>query len=185
MNSDDKRSLAPSWMVFIAASLAFAWLAGCADRGPTNLYSQTFFGETQAGAQFQVWRVDESTLIPASNPSPGLDGYIVWLKDTGQGGTIGPIQATLVTAANPCAMPVTYGASVATAIFGNTGQVINPGDILRGQAVGANGSVQNGQYSYEVSYNSVSCVGSSVNFTVNAMDSHGSSWTSSFSGVTQ
>jgi hypothetical protein len=158
-------------------------LAGCGDRGPTNIYSEPLFGVKQSGAQMQVWSVEEDTLSSTS-PTAGLDGFVVWMKNTGPGGTIGPIQATLTLASpNSCATITTYGAAKATAVFGTKGEVINPGDVIRGQAVDASGNVQNSQYAYEVQL--TGCASVDVAFTVTASDPRGSSWTSGFTGLAQ
>jgi hypothetical protein len=164
----------------LAGLLALA--AGCADRGPTNLYSQPIFGQTQSGANLQVYRVDESALTVS--PTAGMDGYVVWLKNVGGGGTVGPITATISLPAGSCATTVTYGAVSATAVFGQSGQVINPGDRLEGYASNASGGIQNYQYSCVASFVS-SCAGSSVTFNVVAADTRGGSWSSSFAGIDQ
>jgi hypothetical protein len=162
-----------AWVFGLALAGGLAILAGCGDRGPTNIYSQPLFGVTQTGAQMQVWAVNEDSLSPTA-----ADGYVVWMKNTGPGGTMGPVFATLSTT-NSCATPTTFGAAQATAVFGSKGEVINPGDVLRGQAVDASGNVQNSQYAFETVTN---CASSSINFTVTATDPRGATWTSGFTG---
>ena len=158
-----------------AAVLVLGWLAaGCSDNGPTNLYSKALFGVSQPGAHLEVVEVDEDLL------SPGSDGLVVFLKNTGQGGTVGPIRAMLATTST-CATIDAYGAVAPTALFAAAGQVVHPGDILRGQAVNQSSTVQN-QYSYVVAF---SCSGTAEPFTVTATDPYGSSWTSVFSAMAQ
>jgi hypothetical protein len=157
------------------AALGLGWFAaGCSDNGPTNLYSKGLFGVSQPGAHLEVVEVDEDLL------SPGSDGLVVFLKNTGQGGTVGPVRAMLSTT-NTCATINTYGAAAPTAIFAAAGQVVNPGDVLRGQAVNQAGATQN-QYSYVAAY---SCTGTAIPFTITVTDPYGSSWNSTFSAMAQ
>jgi hypothetical protein len=160
-----------------AMVLGLGWLAGCSDNGPTNLYSKSLFGVGQPGAHLEVAWVEEDNL------SPGTDGLVVYLKNTGQGGTVGPVKAMLSTT-NTCATINPYGAVAPTAMFAVSGQVVNPGEILRGQAVNQAGVVQN-HYSYVTSFNMTSCSGTAIPFTVTVTDPDGSSWNSGFSAVAQ
>ncbi|HXC63619.1 MAG TPA: hypothetical protein VNZ67_04635 [bacterium] len=158
-----------------AAVLGLGWLAaGCSDNGPTNLYSKALFGVSQPGAHFEVVEVDEDQL------SPGSDGLVVFLKNTGQGGTVGPVRAMLATT-NTCATLSSYGAAAPTALFAAAGQVVQPGDILRGQAVNQAGAAQN-QYSYVAAF---SCTGTAIPFTITVTDPYGSSWNGAFSAMAQ
>ena len=166
----------------LALSFLMVLALGCADRGPTNLYSQPIFGRPQAGANLQVGGYQETALTVS--PTAGLDGYQVWLNNIGNGGTVGPITVTFATAVSSCASTVNYGASVATAIFGQAGQIINPGDRLEGFAANGSGAIQNYQYSCVVSFVS-RCASSRVVFNVVATDTHGGTWSSNFTGTDQ
>ena len=162
----------------LGLALGLAWLlSACSDSGPTNLYSQGLFGVTQPGAHLEVWRVQQDSL------GAGSDGLVVYLKNTGQGGTAGPVRAMLSTT-DTCATLNNYGAAAPTALFAAQGQVIAPGDVLRGQAVNQAGALQN-QYSYVVSYNLASCSGTAIPFTVSVVDPYGGSWNSGFSALAQ
>lgn len=161
-----------------AAVLGLAWLAaGCSDNGPTNLYSKTLFGISQPGAQLELQQVRENNL------SPGVDGLVVTLKNNGQGGTAGPVRAMLSTT-NTCATINAYGAAAPTALFAAAGQVVNPGDLLRGQAVNQAGVGQN-TYSYVVNFNMTSCSGTAIPFTLTVTDPYGASWNGNFSAIAQ
>jgi hypothetical protein len=163
-----------------AALLAgLALLTACSDRGPTDLYSQGLLGASQPGAQVAVVQAAQDSL----NPATGLDGLQVWLKNSGPGNAVAPLTATL--AVGPCATANAYGAVSATARFGSAGQVLSPGDWLRGQAVDASGTVQSTAYAFVVTYNLGTCAGQSVPFTLTITDSRGASWTSSFNGIAQ
>jgi hypothetical protein len=155
--------------------------SGCADHGPTNLYSQPVFGQSQSGANFQVDRIEEDALTVS--PSAGVDGYVVWLRNVGNGGTVGPVTATLAVGLSYCASTVNYGASQATAVFGQKGLVINPGDRLRGFAVDNYGNIQNNQYSYVTGF-VTPCAGAIV-FNLAVSDTRGGAWNSNFSGMVQ
>jgi hypothetical protein len=173
-------SAAERWVLWVAAVavLGLGWLAaGCSDNGPTNLYSKALFGVSQPGAHFEVVEVDEEQL------SPGSDGLVVLLKNTGQGGTVGPVRGMLATT-NTCATLSTYGAVAPTALFAAAGQVVHPGDILRGQAVNQSGTAQN-QYSYVAGFNLASCSGTAIPFTIAVTDPYGSSWNGAFSAMAQ
>jgi hypothetical protein len=160
-----------------ASVLGLGWLAGgCSDNGPTNLYSKALFGVSQPGAQLEVLQVQENNL------SPGVDGLVVTLKNTGQGGTAGPVRAMLSTSS--CATINSYGASAPTALFAAAGQVVDPGDLLRGQAVNQAGAGQN-SYSYVVNFNLASCSGTAIPFTLTVTDPYGGSWNGSFNAVAQ
>ena len=177
MNSGTKMKRSLLWLGLGGLLL----MSACADRGPTNLYSQPLFGQPQSGAKMEVWRVTQDSL----SPTAGLDGFVVWIKNTGGGSTVGPITATLIPLSG-CASTVNYGTTAAaTAVFGAAGDVINPGDLLRGRAVDQNGTVQNSQYAYEASFNLTQCAGATINFNVNAADNRGGSWSSSFSALAQ
>jgi len=177
MNSGAERIKA--WALAAAALLGLGLLASCGDRGPTNLYSQPLFGEKMDGARMEVWRVLEDSL----SPTAGLDGFVVSIRNNGNGGTVGPITVTMAVPLTYCASTVNYGAALATAVFGSKGQVINPGDILRGQAVDNFGTVQNSQYAYEATL--TGCAGTQLSFNLTATDTRGGSWNSSFSAQGQ
>lgn len=173
MNSDVSRA----WLGAAAAAALGLLLGACADHGPTNLYSQPLFGVHQDGANLVVWKVEADSLSLSAGTSD-LVGLVVTLKNTGQGGTVGPVHALLSTTA--CAT-----VNLASAVFGSSGQVIQPGDEIRGQAVYSNGSVANSHYAFESTYNLAACPGSQVNFSVNATDPYGSAWTSGFNTLSQ
>jgi hypothetical protein len=180
MNSAVERGRKPGpWGFAAAAALLLAgaaFMAGCADHGPTNLYSQTLFGTSQDGAHLEVVRVTEFSL--SLTASTDLVGYQVYLKNTGSGGTVGPIHAAL--GVTSCA---TVG--MATATFGRAKQVINPGDIVSGQAVDSGGNVINSQFAFETTYDLAGCPGATLNYTVTATDPYGSSWNSGFTAISQ
>jgi len=161
----------------VTAALGLAWLAGCSDNGPTNLYSKALFGVSQPGAHLVVWAVEEDNL------GPGSDGLVVYLKNTGQGGTVGPVRAMLSTT-NTCATINPYGAAAPTALFAVAGQVVSPGDVLRGQSVNQAGVPQN-RYSYVTDFNMGSCSGTAMPLTVSVVDPYGSSWNSVFNATAQ
>jgi hypothetical protein len=189
MNSATKTTKArhQSFLTLAASALALAFLFGCADQGATNLYSLGLFGQTLPGPNLQLWRVQESVLLSGTTSTAGLDGYIVWMRNIGNGSTVGPIIATVSSSASPCAVPVSYGASTATMVFGSQGQVINSGNSLQGYASDSHGNIQNTQYSFEEQYNvGVSyCAGVSNTYTISASDSLGNVWTSTFSATVQ
>lgn len=177
MNSafERRRGGAP-WIV--AAGLGLAGLifaAGCADHGPTNLYSQPLFGQNQSQAHLEVVQVGRTNLTYPPNGSTDLVGFNVYLKNTGSGGTAGPIHASL-SVVSGCA--TVYDA---TATFGTAGQVINPGDIVQGVAVDSGGNIINSQFAFEATYDITSpCAGTTVNYTVTTSDPYQNSWNSGF-----
>jgi hypothetical protein len=124
---------------------------------------------------FVVWRVNESNF---SSVSGTADNFDVYLKNTGSGAAIGPLKATLSSSQVSCAMPLTYGSQAnAVAIFGQQGQVIEPGDTVRGYAIDDLGFARS-DYAYAVNF---SCAGTDVNFTIVSTDPSGKSWTDVFS----
>lgn len=175
MNSAiERRRNGSPWIV--AAGLGLAGLifaSGCADHGPTNLYSQPLFGQQQAGAHLEVVQVGRTNLL--NNGSTDLVGFNVYLKNTGSGGTAGPLHVSLAVVSG-CAT-----VNDATATFGNAGQVIQPGDIVQGVAVDSGGNIINSQYAFEATYDVTSpCAGTTVNYTVTASDPYQNSWNSGF-----
>jgi hypothetical protein len=178
MNSAADRSRPARWTGALALAAALAALvAGCADHGPTNLYSQTLFGSSQDGAHLEVWRVTQTPLSYTAGVSD-LVGYTVTLKNTGSGGTVGPIRAAL--GVTSCA-----SLNMATATFGYAKQVINPGDLVTGRAVDSAGNVINNQFAFETTYDLAGCPGATLDYTVTATDPYGSSWTSGFTALAQ
>jgi hypothetical protein len=168
MNSGDRN------LVLGLALAALAMLAtACSDRGPTNLYSKQLFGAAQGEPNLVVWRVNETSL----SSTAFIDGFEIYLKNIGTGGTFGPVRATLASLST-CAVPMTYGLPAATAVFGEQGKEIAPGQIIRGFAVDSWG-IQQTRFGYDVTF---TCPGTNVDFTVTATDPYGKSWSSNFTG---
>ena len=175
MNSAiERRRAGASWIAAAGLGLAaLIFASGCADHGPTNLYSQPLFGQQQAGAHMEVVQVGRTNLN--NNGITDLVGFNVYLKNTGSGGTAGPLHVSLAVVSG-CAT-VNY----ATATFGNAGQVIQPGDIVQGVAVNSSGIVVNSSFAFTATYDVTSpCAGTQVNYTVTATDPYQNSWNSGF-----
>ncbi|MGH7441166.1 MAG: hypothetical protein ACREKE_00680, partial [bacterium] len=131
-----------AWLCAAAALGLLA--AGCADHGPTNVYSKTLFGQTQSGASMKFWSHEYTLSATAGTPDGvGPDQYVVSMENVGSGGLVGPVTVT-VTAGTGCGALEAYSAAgtgypasplpTQVVTFGYTGQVIYPGDILQGLA---------------------------------------------------
>ena len=176
MNSTSKL-----WAPAAALSVLLALAAGCGDRGPTNLFSESLFGQKQAGPQLALYAVFQDSLSPGT----GLNGFAVKIRNIGSGSSVGPIHATLIPTTAGCATPLTYGATVATAVFGSKGLVIAPDDRLWGSAVNGADVIQNNSYAFETNYNLTTCAGTQVDFTVTLSDARGGSWVDHFQAPVQ
>ena len=179
-----KRAGWPALSALLLTAAAFAALAaGCSDHGPTNLYSNPLFGQTLSGANMQLWRVQEFSL--SSTAGVGPDQYVMEIKNTGQGGVLGPItaQVTMVPACGGTTMENHAGTptSSQTVIFGTQGQDINPGETLWGNASDMSGPYQ---YSVQVYFPSA-CSNTADTFSVTMSDPKGDTWKGSFSGMNQ
>ncbi len=152
-------SAAKSLGILFCAGLALLLGNGCADRGPTNLYSKPLFNQSQAGAQMEIDPWDYNLTWPGS----GSTSYSIALKNIGNGSTVGPITGVLSEPSGSCST-ITLG----TAKFGQAGQVINPGDVVYGQPV-----------SYVADFSSCSA-GVTVTMTVTMSDTRGNVWAESF-----
>ncbi len=156
--------------------------AGCADHGPTSLYSQPLFGVTQSGAQLAVSGVQEQ-YVRTDSSGNSVDGFTVYLKNVGRQSTFATVTAALSSGDPAAAQPLTTGAQVSPqAVYGPQGQEIHPGDTAAGYAVDSNGVFLNNGYSYEVAFKPG---GGSVHFTVTATDAYGKSWVSGFDAAAQ
>ncbi len=146
--------------------------AGCADRGPTNLYSKSLFGVNQQGANMAV-----DSVLNYANISGNESEIVVVLKNIGQHSTYGPIYGVL-SSTDSCASPEVFGNNQvsATAVFGNRGQEIKPGDSVVGEAVDGYGDVVSPNYSYVVAYYCPK-----GNFILTATDPFGTTWPDGFS----
>jgi hypothetical protein len=187
MNSGAKPMKRAGWpmpaALLLAAGAFAALAAGCADHGPTNLYSNPLFGQSQSGATMQLWRVQEFSLSTTAGAGP--DQYVMEIKNTGAGGVVGPITAQ-VTMAPSCAGTVmeNYAQETTTSqavVFGSPGQVVYSGDTLWGNASDMSGPYQ---YSVQVSF-TASCSNSADTFNVTMSDPKGDTWKASFSGTNQ
>jgi hypothetical protein len=178
MNSAAERiRKAVGWAgVAALAVAALALSAGCADHGPTNLYSQPLFGVQQSGAHLEVYKVQQYSLTATA--SSHSVAYVVYLKNTGSGGTAGLVHA---------ALSVTSCATVnqVTAVFGSTGHVIQAGDVVRGQAVDSAGNIVDSPFTFETIYDLAGCPGATLDYSVTATDAYNDSWTSGFTAVSQ
>jgi hypothetical protein len=179
-----KRVGAVVWFALFAFGLIAFLAAGCADHGPTNLYSNPLFGQNQSGATLQLWRVQEFSLSTTAGAGP--DQYVIEIKNTGPGGVLGPITAQ-VSLAPACAG--TYMESYAgvtqtptqTVVFGTQGQAIDSNETLWGSASNMSGPYQ---YSVQTAFPG-SCADSTDTFNVTMTDGKGDQWTGSFSGTNQ
>lgn len=150
MNSAAK-SLGTLFCASLIAMLAF----GCADRGPTNLYSKPLFNQSQAGAQMS-FDGNDSYLVAGTPTVLSLA-----IKNTGNGSTVGPITGSVSLTSTSCAVLGTV-----TASFGKSGQVINPGDVVYGTPMTVDFSA---------------CSGAEAFFALTMKDSRGSTWVDGFS----
>jgi len=187
MNSGAKPMKRAGWparsALLLAAAAFAAFAAGCSDQGPTNLYSNPLFGQTQGGADMQLWRVQEFSLSTTAGAGP--DQYVLEIKNTGSGGVTGPITAQVTMAAscggtfmeNYAGTPTTSQ----TVVFGTQGQVVYPGDRLYGNASDMSGPYQ---YSVQVAFPS-SCSNTADTFSMTMSDPKGDTWKGSFSGTNQ
>ena len=171
------RSAADIRIPVLAGILALA--AGCVDHGPTNLYSDPLFGVNQPGPRLEVSGVDAESL----GPPPGNHGLEVWIKNTGGGSARAPVRG--VFSAGPCAALNAYGNVSATALFGFNGDVIAPGDVVRGRVVDLNGAQQSSHYAAVVAFDLTNCAGTSVQFNLALSDPDMHSWQGAFSAVAQ
>jgi hypothetical protein len=186
MNSGAKAKQAvgrSTGLALLLAVVAFAVLAaGCSDHGPTNLYSNPLFGVNQSGANMQLWRVQEFSLSTTAGAGP--DQYVLEIKNTGQGGVMGPITAQ-VTMVSTCGATMENYAGTPTSsqsvIFGTQGQDINPGESLWGNASDMSGPYQ---YSVQVSFPSA-CSNTADTFNMTMSDPKGDTWKGNFSGTNQ
>jgi hypothetical protein len=165
----------------LLAAAAFAVLsAGCSDHGPTGLYSGSLFGVNGAGAnmEFQIYQSYENSVTVSAGT--GGDQYVMFMKNTGQGTANGPIIAT-ATLSPGCGETLS---STATAVFGNPGQVINPGQVLQGYSCNASGAVLNSAYSWATSFPvACSATAAALVFNVAARDAKGQAWNLNFTGT--
>ncbi|HTB22418.1 MAG TPA: hypothetical protein VK914_06905 [bacterium] len=183
MNSGAKamaRARPLAWFSLLLAG-AFAFLAaGCSDHGPTNLYSNPLFGQTQSGATMQIWGGWENSL--SSTAGVGPDQYLVKIKNLGSGAIIGPVTAhvTMVPACSGTVMQNYAGTPTAsqTVIFGAQNQAIYSGETLVGYASDMSGPYQ---YSVEVAFPN-SCSNTTDTFSVTMTDSKADQWSGTFTG---
>jgi len=162
-------------LALLAAVILAALAAGCGDHGPTNLYSDSLFGQKQSGPSLAVWNVQEYSLSTTAGVGP--DQYVVWLKNTGAGGAIGPITGTVT-------LQTCSGVTLAntTATFGSAGQAIYPGDIVLGNATNMSGPYQ---YTWETGSLPAACSNTAAAFSVTFTDTKGGSWTGTFTGTNE
>ena len=185
MNSGAKTMKGRGWFALLAAGILALLAAACADHGPTNIYAPVLFGQKQSGPNLQ-FSDQEFTLSATAGTANGIgpDQYVIYMKDTGPGGLIGPVTA-VVTKQATCATIETNGGAPMTSqtvIFGNAGQTIYPGDVLVGNASNMSGHYQ---YSVQVGWTLLSCSNTAETFTLTATDASGGSWNSTFSGTDQ
>jgi len=152
-------SAAKSLGILLFAGLALLLASGCADRGPTNLYSKALYNQDQAGAQMQLDIPDSSLYWPGSGPTV----FYLALKNNGNGGTVAPITGVVSLPSGSCATLLSV-----TSTFGTAGRVINPGDVVYGQPISIDFS---------------SCAGAGVTATVSMSDTRGHAWVDGFYSV--